>query len=497
MKNILLALLITASVNTLAQTPQLVIDVNPGLTSATPLMLTVFNGKLYFSATDPTYGRELFVYNGVNTPSMVYNLYPGNPGGLDNLIGTNAVAWNNKLYFSGSDGSSGGFGELMSYDGTNPPSLEQDINPGAPAGAPSRFVSYNDKLYFCAINAGSGYEFYKYDGVNTPAMIDLNVGLGSGMSSVVMPVEYNGKIYFSGDNGTTGKEPYQYDPSNNTITLVEDINAAAANSSPSGFTVYNNKLYFTAYSGIYGRELYSYDGTNTLRLTDVATGLANGVQDNHVIGYNGYIYFSGTITGSDAQLYKYDPSNNTTSLVYNINPTGSANITNFILYANKIYFGANDGTSGNELWMHDGNTTSMVYDLNPGSAGTTTFDRMVIYNNALYYTTNDGITGSELYSLTDPAAGIKSVWLNGNISIAPNPTSGDATLQFSLKQENKLSIQITDATGKLVYEKENTRYPAGNTDVIIPLSGQAASLYFYNVKDNTGKVMASGKIQKQ
>ena len=53
----------------------MVYDINPS-GSSDPRYLTVFNDKLYFSAEDGTNGDELWVYDGMNDPTMVYDINP-------------------------------------------------------------------------------------------------------------------------------------------------------------------------------------------------------------------------------------------------------------------------------------------------------------------------------------------------------------------------------------------------------------------------------------
>ena len=59
-----------------------------------PAYMTIFNSKLYFSASNGVTGRELWVYDGINTPSIVADIWegydgsdPGNrrPVAIDNL----------------------------------------------------------------------------------------------------------------------------------------------------------------------------------------------------------------------------------------------------------------------------------------------------------------------------------------------------------------------------------------------------------------------------
>jgi ELWxxDGT repeat protein len=77
--------------------------------NSSPANLTVFNGLLYFSADDGAHGRELWSYDGVNTPSMVADINPGQYGsGVSEL-----KVYNNRLYFSADDGYVPGLRDLQ------------------------------------------------------------------------------------------------------------------------------------------------------------------------------------------------------------------------------------------------------------------------------------------------------------------------------------------------------------------------------------------------
>ena len=93
--------------------PSIVQDINPGSSSSRPRSLQEFNGKLYFRANDGTNGDELWVYDGTNAATMVEDIYPGsrvedfditviNGGYPDDL-----AVFDGKLYFNATDGVNG------------------------------------------------------------------------------------------------------------------------------------------------------------------------------------------------------------------------------------------------------------------------------------------------------------------------------------------------------------------------------------------------------
>lgn len=496
MKKIFLYVSFCGAVNLCAQQPQMVSDItspNEG-TGLTLHNAVSFNGKLYFSATGGTdHGRELWVYDGVNHPSLVYNLNPGQGDGANGMSGpvSYACVFNNKIYFSGNNGSHG-FEPCM-YDGINPPVLAAEVVPGAAGSSPFRFAAIGGHLYFTANAPGTGEELYVYDGTNPPEL--HNIAAGSESSSPDNFIALGNKIYFSAETDGAGRELCVYDPITETVTVATDIVAGTSSSAPGMAVLYNDKLYFSAQTDAFGRELYSFDGTLATRVTDVGPGNAFGIQGPPCV-YKDHLYFAGIVSIGENQLYRYNPSNNIAALVYQVNVNGNATIDNFIRYGDNLYFTANDGQHGSELWVHDGINTNMVADLNPGASGSFIRD-LIVHDNVLYFSAFNGVDGEELYSFTDPEAGIQNLKLNGDITLAPNPAILDTYLHIRLSEPAELAIRLVDGSGKTVWEKAKTPYILGHTSVLLPAAQLATGVYFYAVTDYTGKTLASGKLVKQ
>jgi ELWxxDGT repeat protein len=166
----------------------LVKDINPetsnyGFTSgSSPFNLTEFNDRLYFSASDGENGRELWVSDGTTDGTQL--LKDINPGGSDsgftyNFLG-DFTELNDRLYFGANDGENGN--ELWVSDGTaEGTQLLVDIDPGASSSYPSDFTELNDRLYFGANDGENGRELWVSDGTaeGTQLLKDINPGESS------------------------------------------------------------------------------------------------------------------------------------------------------------------------------------------------------------------------------------------------------------------------------------------------------------------------------
>ncbi|MBL8828194.1 MAG: hypothetical protein JNM18_14535, partial [Planctomycetaceae bacterium] len=116
----------------LAVLPELVRDIFPGASNASPGFFAEVNGTLYFRARDATNGYELWKSDGSSAGTLLVNdintgANSANPKYLTNVNGT--------LYFSANDGTNGY--ELWKSDGSSMGTvLVQDIRPGASGANP-------------------------------------------------------------------------------------------------------------------------------------------------------------------------------------------------------------------------------------------------------------------------------------------------------------------------------------------------------------------------
>jgi ELWxxDGT repeat protein len=190
-----------------SNTPTLVADIHTGIVGSNPNGFKEFNGDLYFQAYgDTVTGTELWKYDGTNAPSLAADILPG----FTNNYPASGAPYDlqvvkDKLVFIVYEPV--GDKELWEFDGTNTPTKITNYTPANSSYLFSSMTIIDDVLYFWADEgAGFGYELYKYDGTGAPVMFD-EVNIGSGDSKPQTPsniVKYDGDIYLGANDGILG-----------------------------------------------------------------------------------------------------------------------------------------------------------------------------------------------------------------------------------------------------------------------------------------------------
>ncbi len=418
--------------------PTMVADINPNLSYRAPRFFQVFNNKLYYRFDDGTSGEELWEYDGTNFPSMVYDINPGINSSTPSVSTSKHFAvLNNKLYFPANDGMNGT--ELWEYDGTNPPSLVQDIHLGGEGSNPLSLSVFQNNLYFNANDGITGEEMWMYDGINPPNLV-LDIYTGPESSSVGGFVPFNNKLHFGANNGLTGVEMWVYDGLV-APELFFDINKFNKSSNPSSFAelngdlyflawveafkaavfqydgagapmlvdtipipsselkAFNNKLFFTTREGEFYEELWASDGVNPpSREFVIREDFDFNYNGNELFVFNDELYFPGYDSLSGYELWKYDGNNPPSILVDIRSGVESSYPNSYTVFNNDLYFVCNDSTNGSEIWKYDGvNAPNILVDLNPGTENAYP-SNLFIFMGKLYFIANDGNVNRGLWA---------------------------------------------------------------------------------------------------
>jgi ELWxxDGT repeat protein len=171
--------------------------------------LIVFNSKLYFFGSDATSGRELWSCDNSNTLTRVSDINTGVGDSTTPFqvgIGRSAV-FDNKLYFAAKDGSTGW--ELYSYDGTNTPSIVADFNSGStstnPVSAVQTFVLQSGGCALLPL-------------LLLPSALQTRTQHPSLLQNCL--TVFNGKLYFSGNAPGEGAELLSYNGSSIAVAHI-------------------------------------------------------------------------------------------------------------------------------------------------------------------------------------------------------------------------------------------------------------------------------------
>lgn len=417
-----MAMISFISLQSLAQQPELVADINDEPYPTDPANLVNLDGTVYFAVQTYNRGYQLGIYDGTSTEviyfregygsssfrpqsfvklgSDIYFIsqtdaygsevfkYDGNEVTvIDIASGTNGsapkelIVFNSKIYFQANDNISSA--ELWEYDGTNATLIE--IRPAGNGSYPDNFIVYNDELIFSANDGTNGIELWKYDG--TTATMVHNINAGAASSSPNHFGIYDGKLYFQANNGTD-IEMWVYDGT--TTSRLTDVIGQTVGESPRHLTVYNNELYFNAFDNANGGELWKFDGTNCSLVEDILTG-SSGSNPKQLTVATGYLFFEAE-GANGRELYRYD---GTTLTEFDLNVGAGHSFPNYLTeIGSKLYFSALTPNEGDELWVHDGTNVSVI-DIQLGTGSSQPRD-LTALNDKLLIRANDG-TGKNLW----------------------------------------------------------------------------------------------------
>jgi len=375
----------------------LVRDVVPGMVSSNPRDLTAFNTNLYFIAPSDNIFRtdELWSSDGTPAGTISLELDPRTIGAdISDLL-----LFNGKLYFAASDGVLGK--ELWTSNGTaNGTHLVKDVNDGVNGGDIRALTEMGGNLYFFSFDNINGHGLWRSDGNGTGTILVRAFQESTFYFSSI--ISAGNRIYFNISSQTAGLELWSSNGNAAGTVQLRDINPGLADSSPEirKQALIGNTFFFTAYDPVNGRELWKTNGTSagTSLVHNINAGISDSNPDGLIV-FNGALYFSAYDATYGRELWKTDGT--TTTRVKNINPgAAGSNPQNFAIFQGNLYFTAADAT-GLQLWRTDGSTAGTTKVTSPDySIGL--MAQLTAVSSTLFFTTNDG---SELWKTDGTMAG--------------------------------------------------------------------------------------------
>ncbi|HEY7161975.1 MAG TPA: ELWxxDGT repeat protein, partial [Acidobacteriota bacterium] len=345
-------------------------DIFPGIESSYPGQLVNVNNVLYFTATTPTCGIAIWKSDGTeNGTTLVFcGKY------VQNLTHVN-----NSLFFTNSDEDHGT--ELWKMDlSTEISTLVKDIYPGIESSAPSQLTSSNGTLFFVARQQQTGKELWKSDGTEEGTVLvkDIFVGPADSMDRFPQLTDVNGIVFFGADDGINGIELWKSDGTESGTNLLKDIYPGPDGSGPRGINL----------SGTYVFAAQDYDTDGIWRSDGTPNGTYKLTRSYDYYQYSlakvGNVAFFSTANYYPMTLWKTDGTGAGTMVVgyvQNISKGSFGDING------TLFFGGDDGSTGTELWKSDGTDSGTVFikDLNPLVTDSSWINLSTNFNNKLFF----------------------------------------------------------------------------------------------------------------
>lgn len=406
-----------------AQTPRLVIDLNPAvgapsLPRISELLAT--DDALYFGSD-----RWLYRTDGTNTGTFPVHELQNNQGGPPRFL----RALGSGLFFTDQfrdlpwfcDGVAD-HTRLLSPFNTNDISNARSIGgfvyyrkvghiphdiwrtDGTPEGTVRLcqaeslqldFVPLGSRAIFLGSTQGAA-EIWISDGTVAGTHSILPLATGNPLFGAFRTVELNGVVLFANNLPDTGTELWRSDGTAEGTYLVKDINPGDASSTPSSLTLMNGIAYFFANDGAHGHELWRTDGTRdgTYLVKDIMTGSQTSVHVNEtdfpMVALDNRLIFRAMFPSVGEELAVSDGTEAGTTFVADVSAgTRSSSPRQFIRLGDQIIFNAETLTAGRELWRTDGTAagTAILKDIWPGvqSGLGDPIIRPVVFRDRLYF----------------------------------------------------------------------------------------------------------------
>jgi ELWxxDGT repeat protein len=416
----------------------LVKDISPGSSYSQPAFLTNVGGTLYFTADDGVHGRELWKSSGTAaTTVLVKDVQPGAGSGM--ITDEQIVKAGSHIYFPANDGVHGQ--ELWSTDGTSSGTvMVADIRLGG-SSYPRSLTELNGIVTFVADDGANGIRLWRSNGT---AASTWRVDAQLRVSEPQHLVNVNGKLLFSGYDATTGRELWKSDGTAAGTVRVRNIAAGTASSYPGELVNVSGTLAFTADDGVNGRELWTSDGTfaGTTQVLDINADTGGSSYPQSLTNVQGTLFFSATDPDHGREPWHSDLTGPGTQVADLVTGPGNSNPLKFTAGAGSTaFFAASTPTTGRELWKTDGGVTTLVAEVAPGAA-TGASGMMANLNGTLLLAADDRSRGLELWRSDGTQISLVRDINGGTADSAPK--------------------DLTEVSGRLFFTADDGEHGAGN-----------------------------------
>ncbi len=383
------------------------LDMRAGVGSASvKAAITTGAGDVVFGAATASDGlfRLMRVPAGSAAPQALDTLDRGDASG----VATDLVIAGGKIFFGASDPVHGT--ELWVTDGTPAGThMVKDVNPGAGSsvGLPQLQVFGNVVLVFLD-DGVNGRELWRSDGTEAGTYILKDIFVGEEASATFdEPFGIlDGLAVFTAEDETFGEEPWVTDGTPSGTIRLADCNTSG-DGRPENFERAGDWIYFQVNATGFGTELWKTDGTpgGTSIVKNIRSGTSSSTPKPIMALGDEVLFFA---TGDDGirKLWRSDGSDAGTVMIADLwanIPTHQVN--DFLSTGDAVWISVPDDVYGRELWRTEGTTEStiLVDDLEPG-AGDSSPDVLTAMGSSLYFVAATSEVGRELFVTTGAGA---------------------------------------------------------------------------------------------
>lgn len=407
--------------------------------------LPVVGGKLIVPYSTPSTGVELATFDGVNDPTIIKDINPGEASSISNSINSHAV-YKNKLIFIADDGTHGL--ELWTTDGTTGGTqLLKDLFPKTLDGASSGAAVFevDGTKFFIGRRASDPPPINVLFKVTEEPLDATEVYSGDGLW-ILGAVD--GKLFLTDINHL-----YMSDK-NGTITELFEFN----NTQPAQYPTYNagnnawkmnGKYLFTFQTGDYGNRIWYSDataaGTNVLdapitissQLIPLNESLAivsgpgglwrtdgtlagtkviqqhdpnfTGPSPFGMTVFDGIAYFTQDFTKSYYDIWRTDGTTEGTYTITDLKTQGYPRY--YAMYKGFIYFATKNKNDQFEIWRTNGTPQGTEFVVNKFGVNYSVGqpEYLTTAGNRLYFTATDVDHGKELWVSDGTADGTEVI----------------------------------------------------------------------------------------
>ncbi len=336
---------------------RLVRDLCPGRCGSDPARFAVAGGRVFFFADDGVYGREPWSTDGTAAGTRLARDVCR--GGCSSASGSRVelVGAGDSAYFWADDGEAGD--ELWRTDGTREgTTLVADVCPGGCSSYPRDLGVAGSRVYFKAKPAADAdLSFWVSDG--TPGGFEELVA-----DCNCEPVASLGdKVFFRHWTAQLGDELWVSDGTLEGTALLADLcPGRCSGASVSGsYALFSGELFFTGHDDVNRRfVLYRSDGTAAGTRAVLGGGASFHEAIRSLTPLAGDLYFLADVARLRQDVFRTDGTPGSASRVRDAG-VGEANVTDLVRAGDRLFF----VLDSHELWASDGSAagSSPVLDL--------------------------------------------------------------------------------------------------------------------------------------